>query len=87
MGMIFFLDPLAWTPWLDRDNPGGAGDYETRVDFPAGTVCSNPTAIKCQAMDGVSCSATDEVVNANPTTGCWCVNGACEDYRVQFYCP
>ena len=25
-----------WTPWLNRDNPYGNGDYETRADFPAG---------------------------------------------------
>ena len=39
-------DRVRWGPWLDRDNPSGNGDYETRSD--EWRVCDNPTAIQCR---------------------------------------
>lgn len=92
LNMIYFADPLAWTHWLDRDNPSGSGDFEDLKSFPPGAVCKKPTAIKCQALDGISHIAAEEVVTCTPAAGFACVNGdqpdgACEDYHVQFYCP
>ena len=39
-------EKVRWGPWLDRDNPSGNGDYETRNDER--NVCENPTAIQCR---------------------------------------
>ena len=27
------VDPGFWTPWLDRDNPSGSGDFENVVNY------------------------------------------------------
>ncbi len=80
-----------WTAWLDRDDPSGAGDYETRVDFGA-AVCANPIAIQCQTLAGVDWTQTGEVYSCTAAAGGVCVNssqpdGACMDYRVRFLCP
>ena len=88
LNMIYFIDPLAWSGWIDVDNPSGVGDFETLASSP----CPSPTAIRCEALDGASTIATGEVVTCNTSSGFACVNanqpdGACEDYRVQFYCP
>ena len=29
----FDCQPASWTPWLDRDNPGGVGDFEDLATF------------------------------------------------------
>ncbi len=43
------------TPWFDRDNPGGQGDYETLsltlVTYPL-QVCSQPIAIEVATISG-----------------------------------
>jgi hypothetical protein len=83
-----------WTAWLERDNPFGAGDYETRADFfAAGLACAQPLAVRCQTTAGVDWSATGQVYTCSPTVGGVCVNAlqpagqSCLDYRVQFLCP
>ena len=52
--MRFCCDPAPslcdnWTPWLDRDNVSGYGDYETVADFiKEGKLkdCEKPTMIE-----------------------------------------
>jgi hypothetical protein len=82
-----------WTPWLNRDDPSGIGDYETLADFvAAGKACSNPTGIECQTKGGTDWTQTGEVYTCNTTIGGYCVNqdqrdGGCQNYRVRFLCP
>jgi hypothetical protein len=81
-----------WTPWLNRDGPGGVGDFETLADFGSQVPCATPVAIQCQTLAGVDYTLTGEVYSCMPTAGGVCVNsnqpdGACMDYRVRFLCP
>lgn len=83
----------AWTPWLNADGPGGAGDYELLSNFRAtGQACSNPTEIQCQTTSGVDWKAAGQVYTCDLTNGGFCVNGnqgssgRCSDYRVRFRC-
>lgn len=83
----------AWSPWLDRDDPGGKGDYETVVDFKkAGQVCDNPIQIQCRFV------GDKNPWPANPPTGYTCntqLGGFCEnkpglecrDIEARFLCP
>ena len=42
----FPCDPSAWTPWYDRDDPTGTGDFEPIHEFlPEGKACPNPCGI------------------------------------------
>ncbi|XP_051516030.1 uncharacterized protein si:dkey-205h13.2 [Myxocyprinus asiaticus] len=84
------------TSWIDRDNPGGLGDYETLVDiqttYPQ-QVCSQPIAIEVSTISGTPALQTGNVFQVyNPTQGFACVNaqqsgGFCQDYKVRFTCP
>jgi hypothetical protein len=82
-----------WTPWLNRDNPFGNGDYELLSDFVStGQSCANPIAVQCQTLAGVDYTQTGQVYTCSPTVGGVCVkanqsNGVCSDYRVRFLCP
>ncbi|MBN1175896.1 hypothetical protein JXA48_04600 [Candidatus Woesearchaeota archaeon] len=84
----------AWTTWLDRDNPSGAGDYEDINGFGAETICGGeqPLNIECRRKtDYMPWNLTGELVHATTKTGCWCVNaeqngGYCSDYEVRFFC-
>jgi hypothetical protein len=94
-----FLDPAAgdtcrWTPWLNRDNPGGSGDYETLKDFiTQGKACAEPEKVECRTRDGRSVSETGEQVTCTKEAGAYCVNrkqsrgSRCSDYEVRFCCP
>lgn len=90
-----------WTDWLNRDLPGGAGDYETVADFPAGTVCPSPTSIEARystANGWVVIKPGDAAPNFlngfSPAVGLYCINAnqaangkpACVDYQVRFNC-
>ena len=85
--------PGTWTPWLDRDNQSGNGDYEPLADFvAAGQACPNPVGIECQTTSGVNWTQAGEVYSCSVTNGGSCVNanqpdGICLDYRVRFLCP
>jgi len=82
-----------WTAWLNRDGPGGSGDWETLPEFiTAGQACSNPIGIQCQTTSGVNSSQTGEVYSCDAASGGVCrtvdqPDGACFDYRVRFLCP
>lgn len=81
-----------WTSWLNRDTPGGSGDYETLSDFvAAGQACERPRKVECRARDGRSLAETGEIVTCSETAGAVCVNrqqpsGRCSDYEVRFCC-
>lgn len=64
-----------WTPWLDRDDPGGVGDFETLADFvAAGLDCANPVAVECQTLDGVDHAEVGQAYTCDPETGGVCAN-------------
>lgn len=83
-----------WTPWLNRDTPGGSGDYETLAEFlKAGKACQEPTDIQCQTTDGKNWRDAGQVYICDAKKGGICANGEqqsgvrCLDYRVRFLCP
>jgi hypothetical protein len=82
-----------WSPWLNRDGPGGSGDWETLSEFvAAGQTCSAPIGIECQTTSGVSSAVSGEVYTCEAAAGGICQNanqsdGYCLDYRVRFLCP
>lgn len=89
-----------WTPWLDRDDPSGLGDFETLADFvAAGLACAEPVAIECQTTGGVSYQQAGQAYTCDVETGGVCSNGdnatpqslvdvasGCLDYRVRLRC-
>lgn len=79
-----------WTDWLNRDQPGGSGDYETLSAFvEAGQACPAPLDVQCQRTDGVDWTRTGQRYDCRPETGGVCRNEGqrCADYRVRFLCP
>ena len=83
----------AWTDWLDFDNPGGNGDYETLdLHQTNNNVCTAPVDIECRVVStGADASTTGQTVTCTPQQGFSCVNaqntGVCLDYEVRFLCP
>jgi hypothetical protein len=83
----------AWTPWLDRDDPSGKGDYETVADFTkAGKVCDKPIQIQCRFVGETNpWPATPPTgYTCNTQLGGYCVNEPgleCKDIEVRFLCP
>uniref|UniRef100_A0AAV2J240 WxxW domain-containing protein n=1 Tax=Knipowitschia caucasica TaxID=637954 RepID=A0AAV2J240_KNICA len=85
-----------WTPWFDRDDPSGKGDYETiyhlRKENP-GKICDKPHGMQVQTISGLPASSTGNSFYKNDlTTGFICrnrdqKNGRCLDYKVRFWCP
>ncbi|XP_061137029.1 uncharacterized protein LOC133155599 isoform X3 [Syngnathus typhle] len=89
--------PECWTPWINRDSPGGSGDYETLSsllkEYPD-KICEHPTGIEARTVSGASVESTDNAIHASDTrTGFICrnvdqpYNGLCADYEVRFSCP
>ncbi|XP_067303554.1 mucin-5AC [Pseudorasbora parva] len=92
---VRFTCPEEWcskcrTPWFDRDEPGGLGDYETLpltlVTYPL-QVCAQPIAIEVTTTSGTPVLPGSNFQVYDPLQGFVCVNGACQDYRVRFTCP
>ncbi|XP_037123435.1 uncharacterized protein LOC119132359 isoform X3 [Syngnathus acus] len=101
---VRFLCPLefckpaeCWTPWINRDSPGGSGDYETLPsllkEYPD-KICEYPTGIEARTVSGASVESTGNAIHASDTrTGFICrnvdqpYNGLCADYEVRFSCP
>jgi hypothetical protein len=84
-----------WTPWLNRDDPGGNGDGEhlsafLAEDYP---VCAHPVGVQCRrTVDKMDWTRTGERLACTPSGGAVCLNadqtdGACDDYEVRFVCP
>jgi len=95
---VQFLCPEGeWTPWLDRDNASGSGDYENRSGFTAAQVCSNPTDIRARVVGTTKvytpdATMPDSLAYFSANSGLACVNssqsdGTCSDYEVKFLCP
>uniref|UniRef100_A0A8C2ADL1 WxxW domain-containing protein n=1 Tax=Cyprinus carpio TaxID=7962 RepID=A0A8C2ADL1_CYPCA len=84
------------TPWFDRDNPSGLGDYETLslllIRYPL-QVCAQPIAIEVTTISGTPALPPGNNFQVyNPTSGFSCVNAnqgrvRCVDYKVRFTCP
>ncbi|XP_070578630.1 mucin-5AC-like [Ptychodera flava] len=83
------------TKFYDGDNPDGTGDYEDlsslRHDYSE--ICSAPSAIYAETLDGTPAESTGEVFEYYDTArGFVCKkdsqsDGQCQDYRVRFCCP
>ncbi|XP_077396777.1 mucin-5AC-like isoform X1 [Festucalex cinctus] len=101
---VRFLCPLdfcepkgCWTPWFDRDNPSGTGDYETLTHLRKANpskICDQPMKIDVKTKSGASAGSTGDVIHASDTRiGFICRNrdqphnGRCADYQVRFLCP
>ena len=57
--------PKCLTPWFDRDNPSGTGDWETLSDLRKenpGKICNNPLQIQVQTTSGASVASTGNVI-------------------------
>ncbi len=84
---------LSWTPWLDRDNPGGKGDYETIAGhLEDGNGCEAPADIQCRVVGGESSADAGEVYHCDTERGGRCINdeqpdNICKDYEVRMLCP
>ena len=85
-----------WTAWLNRDGPGGSGDYETIHDFVnSGQLdpsCANPIHVECQTTSGTDWRLTGETYFCDTNSGGVCRNsqqsdGSCQNYQVRFKCP
>ncbi|XP_025030322.1 mucin-5AC-like [Python bivittatus] len=85
------------TPWFDRDDPSGTGDYELLPDlmdeYPD-ALCLQPVGIEIQTWDGVPASETGQHFTINDAShGFACINAQqrkgvlCLDYQVRFFCP
>ena len=81
--------------WVDRDNPGGSGDFEKVSDmYNAGQIsCRYPLRIEARRKsDKKDSSKTGEVINSlNTGYGFSCLNsqqsdGSCADYEVRVWC-
>lgn len=89
---VEYRQSALWGAWLDRDDPFGDGDWETRALFPAGEVCDFPIGIQCETLDGRDYRTTGQVYTCNTTVGGLCRNEEqldgqpCLDYRVRFRC-
>ena len=88
---------VPWTGWLNRDNPGGNGDFETLADFVRnGQVCANPRKIQCRGVGTRQLVSSGTVNGQNyrcdVTVGGVCDNRQqnpgvrCGDYEVRFLC-
>jgi len=82
-----------WTACLDRDDPSGSGDWETRLDYsPVPCGGSTPLWADCRTTAGASAWSTGEVLSCSAQGGLVCKNSDqsdnyCQDYCVRFLCP
>ncbi|XP_048033342.1 mucin-5B isoform X1 [Megalobrama amblycephala] len=96
---VRFTCPETWcskcrTPWFDRDDPGGVGDYETLpstlITYPL-QVCAQPIAIEVTTITETPVLPGSQFPVYDPTQGFACKNaqqnGWCQDYKVRFTCP
>ena len=80
-----------WTAYASHDSPGvGIGDFETITYLGERDVCSSPTGVRAQQVNGTT--GEDDVTHIDASRGFWCVNeeqpnGECADFEVSFCCP
>ena len=85
-----------WTKWLDRDNPGGTGDWETvAIAKQWNLIPKTCDSVGLEARlrsDKTPAAQTGEVFRVNDKAkGFACVNTdqpdrACQDYEVRYCC-
>jgi subtilisin family serine protease len=91
--LLVYVGPGTWTPWLDRDDPSGTGDWEQLSDFRAAgnNICNGatPIGIECRTLSGVDWRNTGQTYTCDRTIGGICQNNgqSCLDYQVRFLCP
>lgn len=93
-GAIEGSDPTCtWTPWLDRDNPSGSGDFENLSAFvDSGQACAAPRGIECRTrLRQVDWTETGQTYTCQPDRGGICVNSEqggelCLDYEIRVCC-
>lgn len=84
-----------WSAWLNRDTPGGKGDYETIAGFKAdGKIpCDAPLAIECRFASSLHKPITNGSpagYTCNTAQGGYCEHKPglrCQDMEVRFSCP
>ncbi|XP_065840609.1 mucin-5AC-like isoform X2 [Oscarella lobularis] len=81
-----------WTEWLDRDGPGGTGDYEQRNLFSR-PICDRPGAVQCRRTSNhQEALKTGQNLFCTSAMGLVCINknqpngGMCYNYEVRFLC-
>ncbi len=79
-----------WTAWLNRDGPGGSGDYDDLANFIVSHgVCAEPVDVECRRRsDQADWSTTGQDYTCNTSVGGVCRNDGqnCDDYEVRFLC-
>jgi hypothetical protein len=86
----------SWSPWYDRDDPSGSGDWETLTDLRKQhpDLCDQPRTLDGRVrVSHVDAQLSGEDLSlSSPTVGLVCRNadqtdGRCLDYEVRFCCP
>nr|CAB3262591.1 uncharacterized protein LOC100180679 [Phallusia mammillata] len=83
----------AWTPFLDHDDPGLYGDYETLPQLQAiypELICNKPFAVEARLVNGESYVLGEQDIVLSETGGLRCDNSEdqrCFDYEIRFCCP
>ncbi len=92
--------PAKWSPWFDRDNPSGDGDFETIADLTKQfSGCVKPVAIECRVKSTkAKWQTARQVYNCDLQVGGSCRNSKqpnysarnrtiCTDYEARISCP
>ncbi len=93
-------DPFSDYRWMNSDNPGGTGEYETlaheQESFPGlYATCNNPTRLEAYVIGSDRHFATDDLPDEfsffNLHDGLRCINseqadGRCSDYSTRYLC-
>lgn len=68
--------PATWTDWVNRDRPGGTGDWQhVPTLYEEGLIpCPNPIGIVCETTDGIPASNTQDILTVSSEKGCICIN-------------
>lgn len=92
---------LRWSAWLDRDDPGGTGDWELMDDFDWEQVgCLVPIAVEATTLSCAPAPLDDPAIQVSPMIGLRCENApqefeqpphevpppSCADFQVRFGC-
>lgn len=68
-------DRLRWSPWLDRDDPTGTGDWELMDDFAWEEVgCLVPIAVQATTLSCAPAPLDDPEIQITPMIGLRCEN-------------
>jgi hypothetical protein len=88
------VDTGEWTQWINRDDGGGAADWEALAEMRASIPCAAPTAIECRVVGGADWRQAGQRYQCSldgPNPGGICINadnpGGCLNYEVRYRCP